>query len=109
MRFKQKIWYTRQGNYGLSGLEKIIAFQEVKLLAENLCQEWKSEYFPIVEDHLIQKHWNIAIRCLAYSQRLHSWLVAEISLVWQTKNGRVLDQKAAPGYHKIANCIIKHN
>ena len=52
------------------------------LLAENPCQRWKIEYFPKVEDHL----------------------VAEIFLVWQPKNGGVLDPKAAAGYHKIANC-----
>ena len=34
------MWYTLQGIYGLSGLEKIksIAFLEVKLLAENPCK-----------------------------------------------------------------------
>ena len=41
-----------------------IAFLEVKLLAENPCQEWKIEYFPKVEDHQIQKRENIFIRCL---------------------------------------------
>ena len=37
---KQEICPTRQGIYGLSGLEKInsIAFLEVTLLAENPCQ-----------------------------------------------------------------------
>ena len=50
------MWHTRQGFYGLSGLEKInsIAYLEVKLLAENPCQGWKIEYFPEVEDHLIK-------------------------------------------------------
>ena len=50
------MWHTRQGIYGLSGLEKInnIAYLEVKLLAENPCQGWKIEYFPEVEDHLIK-------------------------------------------------------
>ena len=44
-------------------LKKInsIAFLEVKLLAENPGQRWKIEYFPKVEDHLIQKRGNISI------------------------------------------------
>ena len=44
-RFKQmslnkKNWHTRQGIYGLSGLEKMnsIPLLEVKLLTENSCQ-----------------------------------------------------------------------
>ena len=86
-----------------------IAFLEVMLSAENPCQRWKIEYFPKVEDHLIQKRGNISIRCLAHSQRLHCWLVAEKFLVWQPKNGGFFDPKAAPGYHKIAPCIRKHN
>ena len=104
-------WPTRQEIYGLSGLEKInsIAFLEAKLLAENLCQRSKIEYFRKVEDHLIQKRGNISIRCLVYSQRFHCWLVAESFLVWQPKIGGVLDPKEAPGYHKFATCIIKHN
>ena len=43
--------------------EKInIAFQEVKLLAENLCKSWKIEYFLKVEGCLIQKREKISIR-----------------------------------------------
>ena len=108
---KQEIWRTRQETYGLSGFEKVNskAFLEVKLLAENPCQGWKIEYFPKVEDHLIQKRGNISIRCLAYNQRLHCWLVAESFLVWQPKNGGVHGPKAAPEYYKNATCIIKHN
>ena len=67
------------------------------------------EYFSKVEDHLIQKRGNISIRCLVYSQRLHCWLVVERFLVWQPKVGGVLDPKEAPGYQKVATCIIKHN
>ena len=102
---------TRQGIYGLSGLEKIksIAFIELKLLAENSCKGWKIEYFPKVEDHLIQKRGNIYIRCLVYSHRLHGWLVAKSFLVWQPKKGGVLGPKTAPEYHTIATYIIKHN
>ena len=37
------------------------------------------------------------------------WLVAEGFLVYQQKKGGVLGPKAAPEYHKIATCIIKHN
>ena len=74
------------------------------LLAENPCQRWKIEYFPKVEDHLIQKRGDISIRCLVLSERFHCSLVAEIFLVWQPKYGGVLDPKAAAGYHKIANC-----
>ena len=105
------MWHTRQGIYGLWGPEKIdsIAYLEVKLLAENPCQGWKIEYFPKVEDHLIQKRGNISIRCLVYSQRLHCWLVAERFLVCQPKNGGVLGPKTAPEYHKISTCIIRHN
>ena len=35
-------------------LKKInsIAFLEVRLLPENLCQGWKIEYIPKVEDHV---------------------------------------------------------
>ena len=76
---KQEIWHTRQGIYGFSG-EKVISGKP---------QGWKIEYFPQVEDHLIQKHWNISIRCLVYSQILHCWLVAESFLVWQKNNGGV--------------------
>ena len=105
------MWHTCQGIYGLLYLEKInsIAYLEVKLLAENPCQGWKIEYFPKVEDHLIQKRGNISIRCLVYSQRVHCWLVVESFLVWQPKIWGVLDPKKAPGYHKSATCIIKHN
>ena len=76
---KKETGRTRQKIYVLSGLEKIntIAFLEVKLLAENPCKGWKIEYFPKVEDLLIQKRGNISIRCFAYSQRRHCWLVAE--------------------------------
>ena len=51
---KQEIWPTRQGIYGLLGLEKInsIAFLEVKILAENPSQGWKIKYFPKAGDHL---------------------------------------------------------
>ena len=64
---------TLVGIYGLSGLEKIntIAFLEVKLLAENPCKGWKIECFPRVGGFLIQKRWNIFLRCLVYSQRLY--------------------------------------
>ena len=94
------MWHTRQGIYCLSGLEKInnIAFLEVKLLEKNPVR-WKNKFFPTVEDHLIQKRGNISIRCFVYSQRFH----------WQPKDGGVVDPKAAPEYHKIATCIIKHN
>ena len=97
---------TRQGIYGLSGFEKInsIAFLEVKLLAKSPSQGWKIEYFPKVEDHVIQKCGNISIRCLVYNQRLHCWLVAESFLIWQPKIGGVLDPNEAPGYHKTATC-----
>ena len=90
-------------------LKKInsIAFLEVKLLAENPCQGWKIEYFPKVEDHLIQKRGNISIRCLVYSQRLDCWLVAERFLVCQPKNVGVLSRKEAPEYHKISTWIIR--
>ena len=101
---------SRMG-YGPSGFEKInnIAYLEVKLLAKKPCQGWKIEYFPQVEDHLIQKRGSISIRCLVYSQRLHCWLVAERVLVCQTKNAGVLGQEVAPKYHKIDTCIIRHN
>ena len=103
---KQEIWHTRQGIYGLWGLEKIksIAFLEVKSLAENACQGWRIEYFPKGEYHLTQKRGNISIRCLVYSQRLHCWLVAERFLMWQPKIGGVLDPNEAPGCHKTATC-----
>ena len=66
---KQQICQTRQGIYGLSGLEKLnsIAFLEAKLLAENPCKGWKIEYFPKVESFLIQKRGNISIRYSVYS------------------------------------------
>ena len=65
-RNQQQIWHTREEIYGLSGLEKInsIAILEMKLLAEDLCEGWKIEYFPKVQDQLIQKRGNISIRCL---------------------------------------------
>ena len=104
------MWHTRQGIYFLSGLEKInnIAFLEVKLLEKNPVR-WKTEFFPTVEDHLIQKRGNISIRCFVYSQRFHCWLVMESFLVWQPKDGGVVDPKAAHECHKIATCITKHN
>ena len=74
------------------------------LLAENPYQGRKVECFPNVEDHLIQKRGNMSIRCLVYSQRFYYWLVAESFPVWKPKNGGVLNQKAAAGYHKIASC-----
>ena len=92
--------YTRQGIYGPSGLEKInsIAYLEVKLLAENPCQEWMIEYFPIVEDHLIQKRGN--------SQSETPLLIScgKVSSLW-TKNGGVLGPKAALEYHKLSTCM----
>ena len=93
------------------GLEKIniIAFLEVKLLAENPCKGWKIEYFLKVEDHVNQKRGNISIRCFVYSQRLHCWVVPERFLILQPKIGGVLDPNEATGYHEIATCIIKHN
>ena len=102
---------TCQGIYGLSGLEKIssIVFLEVKLLAKKPLSGWKIESFPKVEDHLTEKRGSISIRCLVYSQRLHCSLAVESFLIWQPKNEGVLDPKAAPGYHIIATCIIKHN
>ena len=92
-------------------LKKInsIEFLEVKLLAENPCEGWKIEYFPKVEDHVIQKRDNISIRCLVYSQRLYCWLVAERFLIWEPKIGGIIDPNETPGYHKIATRIIKHN
>ena len=108
---KQEFCPTRQRIYELSDLEKVnsIAFLEAKLVAENLCQGWKIEYFQKVEDHLIQKRGKISIRCVAYSERIHCWLVGERFPFWQPKNGGVLDPKAAPEYHKISTCITKHN
>ena len=38
-----------------------IAFLEVTLLAENRWKRWTIEYFPQVEDLLIQKRGNISI------------------------------------------------
>ena len=107
----QEIWHIRQGICCLWSLEKInsIALLEVMLLAKNPCQGWKIEYFPKIEDYLIQKRANISIKCLVYSQKLHCWLVAESFLVCQPKTGGVLGSKAAPEYHKIATFIIKHN
>ena len=87
----------------------IIAFLEVKLLAEKPCQGWKIEYFPKDENYLIQNHGNISITYLVYTQRLHCWLVAERFLVLQIKNGGVLAPKSATEKHKIAIWIIKHN
>ena len=54
---KKEILRTCEEIYGLSGLEKInsIVILEIKLLAEDPCQGWKIEYFPKVQDHLIQK------------------------------------------------------
>ena len=108
---KQEIWRTRQGIYGLWGLEKItsIAFLEVNFLAENPCQGWKIDYFQKGEDHLIQKGENMFIRCLVHGQRPHCWLVVGSFLVWLPKNGEVFGPKAAPEYHKIAICITNHN
>ena len=70
---KQEIWLARQGICGLSSLEKTnsIALLEVKILAENPCQEGKIDYFPKIEGLLTQKSGKTSIRCLVYSQRLH--------------------------------------
>ena len=86
-----------------------MAFLKVKLLAENPFQGWKIDYFPKVEDHVVQKRGSISIKCLAYSQRVHCWFVVERFLVWYSKIGGVLDPEEAPGYHKIATCILKHS
>ena len=87
----------------------IVAFLEVKLLAEKPCQGWTFEYFPKDEDYLIHNHRNISITYLVYTQKLHCWLDAERFLVLQIKNGGVLAPKAATEYHKIATWITKHN
>ena len=53
------MWHTPEGIYDFSGLEKInsVTFLELKLLAENPYQRWKIEYFPKIENQLIQKTW----------------------------------------------------
>ena len=76
-----------------------------KVISRKGLSEVKNWVLSKVESHLIEKRWNISIRC----QRLHCWLVEERLLVWQRKNGGFLDPKSAPEYHKIATCIIKHN
>ena len=84
-----------QGIYGLSGLAKMnsISFLEEISLVENPCEGWKIDCVLKVEGFLIQKHGNISIRCLVYSQRLHCWLVAESFLVCQSKKGESLAGK----------------
>ena len=70
MVLNKKIWYARQGIYGLSGLEKTnsITFIEISGKPQSGV---KIKYFPKAEGLLILKHWNISIRCLVYSKTLH--------------------------------------
>ena len=97
-RFKETLLNKKSGTHvkesiTFQALENNIVFLEVKLLSENPCKGWKIEYFPKVEDHLIQKLGNISIRYLVYRQKIHWWLVAESVLVWQQKNGEYLARK----------------
>ena len=70
--FQQQIQHTRQGIYGILGLEKTnnAAFVEVKLIVENPRKEQKMECFPKVQDLLIQKRGIISIN-FCYTVRLH--------------------------------------
>ena len=96
----KQILHNRQRIYRLLVLEKIniVAFLEVKLVAENPRKGWKTEYFPKVEAFLIQKCGNISKRCL---------VVAKTFLVCQPKSGAVLGPKGSSSWI-TQNCFL-HN
>ena len=51
---------------------------------------------------IIQKLFNVIIRNLVHSQRLHYWLIVERFLVCHPKNGGILGQKVAVEKHRFS-------